>query len=75
MTKNARNFLKQGTDRCFMSEVPPVRCLHNYTDAGRRHYAMWPRKKKILNFVRAIMKFAGDVQIAEIVRCQFYLWP
>jgi len=24
---------------------------------------------------RAIIKFAGDVQIAEIVRCQFYLWP
>jgi len=22
---------------------------------------------------RAIIKFAGDVQIAEIVRCQFYL--
>jgi len=51
------------------------RSMLSYTDAGRRPYNMWPHKRKILKIAQAIIKFAGDVQIAEIVRCQFYLWP
>jgi len=53
-----------------------VRCpaghrpMLSYTDAGRRPYDRWPRKKNYFG-ARAIIKFAGDVQIAEIVRCQF----
>ena len=35
----------------------------SYTDGSKRPYDMWP------------LKFAGDVQITVIVRCQFYLWP
>jgi len=32
-------------------------------------------QEKILQNRPAIIKFAGDVHIAEIVRWQFYLWP
>jgi len=47
----------------------------SYTDAGRRPYDMCPRKRNFLKSAgaRMIIKFAVDVQIADIVRCQFYL--
>ena len=46
-------------------------CYHNYTDTGRRLYDMWSRKEKLFKKstgARAILKFAGDLQISENVR-------
>ena len=50
------------------------RCYHIQTPAGARTICDHAREKSLKSSgARAIIKFAGDVQIAEIVRCQFYL--
>jgi len=50
------------------------RCFHIQTPAGARAICDHARENSLKSSCsRAIIKFAGDVQIGEIVRCQFYL--
>ena len=50
------------------------RCFHIQTPAGARTICDHAKENSYKSSgARAIIKFAGDVQIAEIVRCQFYL--
>ena len=50
------------------------RCFHMQTPDGARTICDHARENSLKSSgARAIIKFAGDVHIAEIVRCQFYL--
>ena len=59
---------------CKISRAPYGRCYHIQTPAGARTICDHAREKSLKSSgARAIIRFAGDVQIAEIVRCMFYL--
>jgi len=47
-------------------------CYHVQTQSGA--CTIFNKRKKSSG-ARAIIKFAGDLQITKIVRRQFYLWP
>jgi len=62
--------------KTFWSPNTPVHWpMLSYSDASRLPYDLWPRKKKQSFGAWAILKFAGNLQIANNVRWQFYLWP
>jgi len=51
-------------------------CYHIQTPARARTICDHARENSYKSSgAQATIKFAGDVQIAEIIRCQFYLWP
>ena len=70
--------ISKNADRSPYGARPGIgRWNHNYTDAGRRPYDLWPRMEKIMKIVRC----PGDSQIRrwfsnrKIERRQFQLWP
>ena len=63
--------ISYNTVRCPAGHRP---MLSYKTPAGARTICDHARENSLKSSgARAIIKFAGDVQIGEIVRCQFYL--
>jgi len=52
----------------YMKQTSAIELFAVLNKCGFHHYHCQSQSG-----ARAIIKFAGDVQIAEIIRCQFYL--